>query len=83
MTQTPLQEAIANFRQEIKEMQKEVSATIEGKAIIAATVTYLQSLLPKEKELVRRCFDAGYNRRYEPEHYPSKEKFINQLYPEK
>lgn len=84
MTQTPLQEAIQNFKSQIKGNN---SINDQNLHII---VSYLESLLPKEKLFVEKVFQAGadwatevlnsYARRPKE---PDVNQFLNHLYPEK
>lgn len=95
---TPIQEAIEYYQYEKTRIGKDRTLGKNSKqdAIeeTESVISYLESLLPKEKEFASRVWDTADNRAEEERNYPygkrgdnwkypAKHEFLNQLYPEK
>lgn len=79
MTQTPLQEAIEIATGELYQTEGNLHQRSYNEGI-RDVLKRLESLLPKEREFVRKTFEAGVNYMFE-ETGPNLQDYLNQLYP--
>lgn len=85
MTQSPLQEAI----EKLESLKETIKTSLISKDQMAwalsaneSAIQHLRLMLPKEREFVRKTFEAGVNYMFE-ETGPNLQDYLNQLYPEK